>query len=342
MPIDLASGKSFAGGKTPPPDYPGGPDRWYIDHLQNAVNAGVPAALKAAGLWTGAEAGQGQNTTQGYASDYMGAAPASEWLGKRAPTPRELRRYAKDTGQSEDFARYSDAQLAAWLPKWDVAGGHFKNDFGDAVEKPTESGPLSRAAGSPTGESGGGFGGGGGGGGGGAGRAGAAAPSSLYSPLAEMLANQGSFLSQYDPVKGDLKPGIQGGIVGGGGIWYQPTQQPAPMAPTPATPAPAAAPVPVPAVLPPFNPTAPMAPAGPRTTTPSLPTRGPTTPAPTSSLTNMLAPLQNTGFMASQNPLSQQAIAGLTNPQPTSGLSNLLNQYGAKRKPQTGWFGPIG
>ena len=61
----------------------------------------------------------------------------SEWLGKRKTTPRELRRYAKEAGWSEDFARYDDRQLADWLNRggWDIAAGKFQG----GVEKPTEA-----------------------------------------------------------------------------------------------------------------------------------------------------------------------------------------------------------
>jgi len=175
MAIDLATAQKTAQqvGATPPPDYPGGPDAWVMDWFNAGINAGDPRLLKAAGLWTGAEGmgGDDKNAEQGMRSDYMQSAPYTEWLGKRKPTPSELRRWAADTKRSEDYARFSDAQLAAWLPKWDVQAGVFKNDFGDPVDKPTESGPQSHTAGAATGQKGvgpqaAGAGGGGAGGGG--------------------------------------------------------------------------------------------------------------------------------------------------------------------------------
>jgi len=171
MAVTLAAAKAEAqkAGVSPPPDWAGKEDEWYVQWLQNGVNAGVPAALKAAGLWTGAEAASevgGQNVQQGYNKDYMSAAPSSEWLGKRQPTPSELRRYAKDSGQSEDYARFSDAQLAQWLNKggFDVNTGKFAG----GLDKPTETGGQ-MAPNAAGGYGGGGAYGGGGGGGGGAG-----------------------------------------------------------------------------------------------------------------------------------------------------------------------------
>ena len=91
---------------------------------------------------------------------------------------------AQGKGQSEDYARFSNAQILAWKNQYDAAAsqqaGHpvFRNDFGDLVAKPTESGPNSKGAGYATGERSGGhsnsgvIGPGGGGGGGGAGAGG--------------------------------------------------------------------------------------------------------------------------------------------------------------------------
>lgn len=80
---------------------------------------------------------------------------------------------------SEDYARFSNAQVLAWQGKY-IPGSNppkFYNDFGDVVDKPTESGPRSQAAGYATGEkSAGRAAGGGGAGGGGGGAAGAVGP----------------------------------------------------------------------------------------------------------------------------------------------------------------------
>lgn len=121
-------------------------DQWY----QAAIDAGDPRAVKAAG---GTEAEE----TEGGIADWANAAPSSEWLGKRVPTPRELRRYAKEQNWSEDFARYSDRVLADWLARgeWDINAGTFKG----GVQKPTETGGVMDPALSG---GGGGYGGGGG------------------------------------------------------------------------------------------------------------------------------------------------------------------------------------
>jgi len=84
-------------------------------------------------------------------------------------------------GKSEDYARFSDAELLAWR-KYYVGGGKFKNIYGDVVDKPDERGPNTPANMNGTGDQGdygGGYnnsevggGGGGQGGGGGAGAAG--------------------------------------------------------------------------------------------------------------------------------------------------------------------------
>ncbi len=168
MPYDLATAKKAAQqfGVTPPPDYPGGPDQWALDWFENGVNAGDPRFVKMAGGGAGAGWGQGQaEEGEGGIADWQGAAPSSEWLGKRAPTPRELRRYARDQGWSEDFQRYDDRQLAQWLNQggWDVNAGKFEG----GLEKPTETGGR-LAPGRRGGGGGGGYatnaGGGGGGG----------------------------------------------------------------------------------------------------------------------------------------------------------------------------------
>lgn len=111
-----------------------------VNWFTNAVNAGVPDAVKAAG----GRAGSGESGWEiegGYTLDPTGAnaAPPDEWLGKRPPSPSELRRYAREAGWSEDFQRYTDRQVAAWINEgWDVQGNAFRNPGGDLVEKPTE------------------------------------------------------------------------------------------------------------------------------------------------------------------------------------------------------------
>lgn len=87
---------------------------------------------------------------------------------------------ASGQGKSEDYARFSDAELLAWKP-WYQGGGKFKNNYGDIVDKPDERGANTPANMNGTGDQGdygGGYnnaavGGGGGGAGGGGGGAGA-------------------------------------------------------------------------------------------------------------------------------------------------------------------------
>ncbi len=123
----------FGKGAQPPTGMPF--DSWVLAWFTNAVNAGVPSAVKAAGGDMGGEAG-GQG-----ALAPTGQENSASWLGKRKPSPRELRAYAKEKGQSEDYARFSDAVLANWIQGfWDVNGGTFKNKYGDIVEKPDERG----------------------------------------------------------------------------------------------------------------------------------------------------------------------------------------------------------
>lgn len=137
----------------------GGPS---IDWFTNAVNAGVPDAVKAAGGTRPGEAGW--EIEGGYTLGAGGN--TADWLGKRTPTPSELRQYAREQGWSEDFNRYSDRQVAAWLgSSWDGTANKFKNAQGQLVEKPTEDvgGPGGGGSGGPGG--GGPYGGGGGQGG---------------------------------------------------------------------------------------------------------------------------------------------------------------------------------
>ncbi len=113
-------------------------DQWY----QAAINAGDPRAVEASGGVPGStEAEEG-----GKIAPFQNAAPASEWLGKRKPTPQELRKWAHDTGRSEDYNRYADNVVSGWLDRnWDVTSGTFKNNYGDKVDKPDERGPNTPA-----------------------------------------------------------------------------------------------------------------------------------------------------------------------------------------------------
>jgi hypothetical protein len=110
MAIDLATARQAAqqrGERPPGGEAPGTPeyDQWALNWFTAGVDAGDPDLVKRAGGGSGSGwgAGQAEEGTGGI-TPWQDAAPSSEWLGKRAPTPRELRRYARDTGQSEDFA----------------------------------------------------------------------------------------------------------------------------------------------------------------------------------------------------------------------------------------------
>lgn len=218
MAVNLATAKSYyqshGAGVTPDPNQPF--DQWVLSWFTNAVDAGDPAAVKASG-------GKAAEEGEGGIADWQDAAPSSEWLGKRVPSPRELRRYANESGQSEDYQRFDDRQLAAWLKSnWNVEGGYFTNDYGDRVEKPTESGPQSTSAGSPTGEKGGG--GRGGGGDGGKGKQAAPPPNqgapgqlrTTGNPLQDALINM---FNQQGGIMGGQK-NLQGVSLSGGGLMW--------------------------------------------------------------------------------------------------------------------------
>jgi len=83
---------------------------------------------------------QGQMPTQ--------AAPAAD---SDAAYIAEVR--ASGQGKSEDYARFSDAELLAWK-KYYQGGGKFKNDYGDIVDKPDERGANTPANMNGTGDKG--------------------------------------------------------------------------------------------------------------------------------------------------------------------------------------------
>jgi len=152
---------------------------WY----SNAVKAGAtgPGTANDPLATSGGQAQAGGGTTR-----YTGPADTTKWQTGTAmtndahpdattqsgdPFVDMIRGSAQ--GSSEDFGRFSHAQVLAWRDKYDAAASkaagrpQFRNDFGDLVDKPTESGPQSQAAGFATGEKSAGRGGGGGAGGGG-------------------------------------------------------------------------------------------------------------------------------------------------------------------------------
>lgn len=157
-------------------DASGGPS---VEWLTNAVLAGDPKAYAAVGgRPEGAIATADEGYGEGYYSPYQNAASSSEWMGKRKPTVQELRKWAKDTNQPEDYQRFSDAAVSGWIERnWDVAKGTFVNNYGDSVLKPDDRGPNTPEGYNGTGDA---FGSGGGGGGGGGGYGGYSAASTGY------------------------------------------------------------------------------------------------------------------------------------------------------------------
>lgn len=125
-------------------DSSGGPS---IEWFTNAVNAGVPDAVKATGKSRGV-ADQNEGYT-GEMAEFSDAADASEWMGKRKPTPQELRKWAADqharyvagdtSAQDEDYERFDDRTLAGWInEKWDVSKGGFFSPNGERIGKPPD------------------------------------------------------------------------------------------------------------------------------------------------------------------------------------------------------------
>lgn len=76
-------------------------------------------------------------------------APAPSGPSAQNPTPAWLRQHARNSGWSEDFERYSDAELAAWLRSgnWDPNQRMFRSEKRDRdgnripgfVQKPSEA-----------------------------------------------------------------------------------------------------------------------------------------------------------------------------------------------------------
>ena len=130
---------------------------------------------------------------------------------------------ASAKGKSEDFERFSNAQILGWKGYYDPEASkkdgrpRFKNEFGDIVDKPTESGANSQAAGYATGSKEGGK-AGAGGAGGGAKPAGTGAESS-GNPLQDALVR--SFQNREGQF---VNAGVQGAELGQGGVfWTDPT-----------------------------------------------------------------------------------------------------------------------
>jgi hypothetical protein len=168
---------------------------------------------------TGGQAKPGGGTTP-----YVGPADTSKWrteVGMAEDVHPDAATKSGDpfvdmirgggTG-SEDYKRFSHAQILAWKDKYDPEASKaagipkFRNDFGDIVDKPTESGPLSKAAGYATGEKSAGK-RGAGGGGGGRGGAGGSMSASTSTTTASSTAPGGDLASMMDA---NLKKALAG------------------------------------------------------------------------------------------------------------------------------------
>lgn len=296
-------------------------DEWALQWLQGAIDAGDPEAIKAAGGTVSEGGGEGD-----LIADWSTAAPPSAWYGQRKPTPGELRRYAKESGQSEDYARFSDRQLADWIGrKWDVAGGFFTNDFGDRVEKPTESGPQSAAAGYATGEKSAGGGGGGGGGGGVPKPVQPSPQAAAYGALEDPLQAALFQLAQSRGIQGQR--GITGAqSLAGGGIFTWGNPPP----PGEAAPTPPAAPTPAPAA---------PAPTAPRGSTGPLPRPG-TTPNLPGAVTSGAANPWTSWMSTTRGQQVQPAwpTGGAPTPAPGSFDASLLDKYRGRSPVQSWWM----
>lgn len=140
MPVDFNTAQSLIqqrGVQPPAGIQPGTPQyqQWATEYLQNAVNAGDPAAMQAAG----------QNTGTGWQGNYndktYGAGGSADWVGKRPPTPDELRKYSWQQGWgTDDYGDISNAVLQQWINNaWDTQRGGFFTRSGKRVDKPTDS-----------------------------------------------------------------------------------------------------------------------------------------------------------------------------------------------------------
>jgi hypothetical protein len=280
------------------PEYDSWYNAWAVNWFRAGVAAGDADLMRRAGITTKSEGGGANDLI----APWENSAPSSEWLGKRAPTAGELRRYAKDKNQSEDYARFPDRVLAKWIKEhWQVKEGHFTNDFGDVVEKPTESGAKSNAAGYPTGlKNPEGSGGGGTGGGSGGGGTNTAPPTD--NPLTNkllLLWKNGAGQFATDPVTGaNTKPVAT--TLPNDALWWG--NQTAPQT----TPPPSTNPFPTTTSNPVQPAPAPTTPATPATSTPvffgagttgaptfpTSPTTAPSSSAPPSTPTNPASPTQ--------------------------------------------------
>ena len=216
-------------GAKAPADYPGGEQAWLADWYANAKAAGSIPSERADNY-----AGPNDAEAQGhnYSQNVSGS---SGWKPGQSITPQQLRQLAQEQNFSEDYNRYSDAQLQAWIDRsWDPQAGKFRSEHGQEghFEKPTECAPGTTLHGSKCvswdqlpGELGGG---GGFHPGNAPGPGGPAAPSGMQSsgdPLQDAL------VALYQERGGMFGGSDAGEALKGGGIWWGSQGAPLPMAP---------------------------------------------------------------------------------------------------------------
>lgn len=182
----------------------GGNDAMMDEWFKNAVNAGAIGSDGTQQSRQGSFGGSygGQMAEGGYSTNVSGGSGLQPGM---KPTPRQLRQYAREQGWSEDFDRYSDAQLQAWLDQpqgskdgwWDPQAMRFhSNSGGGLVDKPDESAPGETPAWAQGGGGGGGGNGGGGGGGGSYGQAGGVPSFNFKAPTMEDLQNDPGYQAE--------------------------------------------------------------------------------------------------------------------------------------------------
>lgn len=220
---------------------PGGPnhDAWF----QNAKASGAVGAVNNPG-------GGGVGTPLGQ--------PGGGGSAGRV-TAADVRANAQKYGLSEDYARFSDAELNDWVRRWnyDPATGKFTNKYGDQVDKPDERGPNTPPNMNGTGDRGNygaGVGGGGGRGGPAAQQPGGFVDDSYLQNVLTRMTGQGAGFMGED----GLNNQGQAVRLNEGGVWWAPQPDTPPPAPTAAPPAPGA---PAPGAPPPAPPAA-LAPGG--------------------------------------------------------------------------------
>lgn len=190
------------------------------NYVTGAAAVGAPQTASTRPWWEMSAQEAGINPWQQDYKQEFGLTSGSD-LARMSPEQRA--RWSME--HIDDLSAHGDRQRAftQWMgwqrhfdPNCPSNAPYQAEDGSGCVEKPDNTNRGYQQA-----AEGGGYGSGGAGQGGQYGNV----SSNLTSPLIDMLKMQGSFLGQYDPIKGDNSPGVRGGAMGGGGIWWSPTQQ---------------------------------------------------------------------------------------------------------------------